>query len=402
MIKIEIPLKRQPEYRRLAMKHFKIIIIIIIAVLFFLGSLTSAQANTPTDKKDKKTEADDIFKEAKQAVYKKEWAKAVKEFQRILAGYPDTDLSDDTLYWLGYSLNHLSRTLANLDQVLDTQKQALAQLETLMKRFPSSNWLDDAQMLRVEIAEDLVKKGLKEYKKYILNGAAGDQGAEMKLVALDALLQMDKEKAFPILEKIIRQNSNPELRERALFVLSQTSDPRVVPLLVEVALKDPSREAREKAIFWLGQIQGPESLNQLINIYKSTRDIELKEKLIFSISQHQGDEAAKLLMEIAGNEQEDMGFREKAIFWLGQNQEKKPGVLEFLGKLYETTAKIELREKIIFTISQYDDETAARQLIAFYRKEKNVELKKKIIFWLGQSGSEEARKFIEKIIMETP
>jgi hypothetical protein len=55
---------------------------------------------------------------------------------------------------------------------------------------------------------------------------------------------------------------------------------------------------------------------------------------------------------------------------------------------------------VIFSIAQYGGEKGAKYLIELYQKEKSLPLKKRIIFWLGQSRSEEARKFIEKILME--
>lgn len=310
------------------MKNIKTVIIILF-VLFSLSAAAQEKAVSNSDKNEKK--AADMYREAKQSLSRKDWSKAMKQLQAIVETYSDTKLTDDSLYWLGYSMNRLSQTLENLDKILDTQKEALSQLETLMRRYPSSKWIDYAKLLRVEIADNLVKRGFKQYK-YILNGASKDPDIEVKLAALDALLQMDKEKAFPILEKIIRADKNPELKEKAIFILIQIRDPRVIPLLTEVAMKDTDKKTREKAIFWLGQIRGPESLSQLVKIYKNINDVKLKEKVIFSIAQG-GEKGIKVLIQL-------------------------------------------------------------------YREEKSLRLKKKIIFWLGQSRSEEAKKFIEKILME--
>jgi outer membrane protein assembly factor BamD (BamD/ComL family) len=309
------------------MKNIKTVIIILF-VLFSLSTAAAQEKATSDRDKDEKKAAD-MYREAKQSVSRKDWSKAMKQLQTIVETYSDTKLTDDSLYWLGYSMNRLSQTLENLDKILDTQKEALSRLETLMRRYPSSKWIDYAKLLRVDIADNLVKRGFKQYK-YILNGASKDPDIEVKLAALHALVQMDKEKAFPILEKIIRTNKNQELKEKAIFILSQINDSRVIPLLVEVALKDTNKKIREKAIFLLGQIRGTESL--LVKIYKNINDVKLKEKVIFSIAQG-GKKVIKLLIQL-------------------------------------------------------------------YREEESLHLKRKIIFWLGQSRSEEAKKFIEKILME--
>lgn len=44
-----------------------------------------------------------------------------------------------------------------------------------------------------------------------------DPELELKLVALNALLNMDEEKAFPILEKIVRESESPKLRESRFY-----------------------------------------------------------------------------------------------------------------------------------------------------------------------------------------
>jgi outer membrane protein assembly factor BamD (BamD/ComL family) len=342
MIPIKINVKRRHyklQEAAMKIKSIKASIIALSALLLLGISLVGmVQDRVPANKNEKELES--LYKKAKQSIYGKEWLKAMEQFRCIIDTYSKSKRVDESLYWLSYSIKKRSEDLENLDKILSLQKQALGHLETLIKKFPDSKWVDDAKVLRVEIAEDLVKKGFKEYKKYIVNGAGEEADMEIKLLALDALLHVDKEKAFPILEKFIRKNKNPKLRERAIFVISQIRDPRVIPLLVEVAKTDANRKIREKAIFWLGQVRGPKErdpVKELVGIYNAlgdgAEDLKLKEKIIFSISQKGGDDGVK-------------------------------------------------------------------ELIKIYRQEKNLKLKKKIIFWMGQIRSKEAEKFIEKILLE--
>ena len=234
------------------MKFIKITSIILVVLLCW-SAPGIAREKASKNKNEEKVE--DLYKKAKQSIYQKDWLEALEKLRQVAESFPASKLRDVSLYWSSYSLNQLSQTFENLDKILETQEEALSQLETLMQHYPNSKWIDEAKLLRVEIAEGLVKRGFKKYKS-ILNGASKDPDIELKIAALDALLHMDKEKAFPILEKMIRTNKNPVLREKAIFILSQIDDPRVVPLLAEVALKDDNKQIREKAIFWLGQIRG--------------------------------------------------------------------------------------------------------------------------------------------------
>jgi tetratricopeptide (TPR) repeat protein len=297
------------------MKFIKITSV-ILAVMLCLSAPVIAREKASENKNEEKV--GDLYKKAKQFIYQKDWLKALEQFRQLEESFPGSKLGDVSLYWSSYSMNQLSQTLENLDKILETQEEALSQLETLMRQYPYSKWIDDAKLLRVEIAENLVKKGFSKYK-YILNGASKDPDIELKIAALDALLRRDKEKAFPILEKMIRSDKNPELKEKALFILSQIDDPRVVPLLVEVALKDTNIQLREKAIFWLGQIRGAESVDQLVKIYKSIEDVELKEKVIFSIAQNGGEKGSKYLIELYQKEK-SLPLKKRIIFWLGQSR----------------------------------------------------------------------------------
>lgn len=300
------------------MKFIKIINAVLV-VLLCVSVLATAQEKESANNNEVKVE--DLYKRAKQFVYQKDWLKAVEKFRQVMESFPGSKLTDVSLYWSGYSLNQLSQTLENLDKILETQEEALSQLETLMRQYPYSKWIDDAKLLRVEIAENLVKKGFKQYKS-ILNGASKDPDTELQLAALDALLHMDKEKAFPILEKFIRSNKNPELRARAIFILSQFNDPRVIPLLADAALKDTDKKIREKAIFWLGQIRRSESLNQLVKIYKNIEDMQLKEKVIFSIAQSGDENGIKNMIQLYQKEK-SLRLKKKIIFWLGQSRSEE-------------------------------------------------------------------------------
>ena len=455
------------------MRSVKFISLFLMFFLAFSG-LTMAQETKEEVKKARKA-----YDKAKKFVYSKEWLRATQELRTVAEEYKKSEYLDDSLYWLSFSLKKLSEEMDNLEQQIELQKEALERLNQFIQEFSESSWLDDAEVLRIEIAEGLVKKGLKSYRKYINEALVLKEGVpidveadihielgetavvidpevEIKLVALNALLNMDDEKAFPILVKVVKENEDPKLREKALFVLSQVEHVEVVPVLVEVATKDHVIEVRdkaifwlgqredsvdalikiyqqttdpklreklvfafsqneknekainmlidiakndkdpkikEKAIFWLGQNMNEKVLDALLDIYKKTTDIRMKEKIIFSFSQ--AEKSRKILLDIAKNDK-DLKAREKAIFWLGQDMTDE--MLDVFVDLYSKTGEMNVKEKIIFSMAQSESDKAVKKLIEIAKKEKNYELKKKIIFWLGQSENEAAIKYLKEII----
>jgi len=310
------------------MRHLiKIIIIFIAFIMLIRADGYAAAQNEGPEKEAKK-----MFLEAKRLIYSKEWQKAVRQFKKITENFSESKWADDSLYWLGYTMNKMSQNLQNLDKALKIKEDAVKDLTLLVKQYPSSKWVDDAKVLRIEIAEELVTRGLKNYKKFILDAVKEEMEMEIKGAVLIVLTNMDKDKAFPIIEKIIRNSKNAELREKAIFVLSQIEDPRVVPLLKEVALKDTDIEVKEQAVFWLGQVRSPESLKQLLKIYDSAAGLELKKKVIFSIFQYGGEKAVKELIRIYKKEK-SLELKKQVIFWLGNSKSKE--AQEFILKILE-------------------------------------------------------------------
>jgi HEAT repeat protein len=386
-------------------------IVITLGILAVLAGPLSFAQEKPKDQA--------LYEKAKSAVYEKDYQAAVAALKELVNVYSKSSYYAESLYWLGYSLDKMAASLENLEKGLDMKKEAFDRLNMLVTSFPYNSWAKDAKILRVQVAEALAEAGLKDYRKYIDDSVAAgvsagvkagieagvqagaiagrkevDPELELKLVALDALLQMDADKAYPILEKMAREGKDDRLRDKALFVLSQHNDPKITPLLTEIAMKDASAAIREKAIFWLGQRDGDESFAALIKIYDSTADTKLKEKLIFAIGQNGSAKAWTTLVEIAKTDK-DASAREKAIFWIGQSGGKDTTAI--LLDIYKSSNDAKIKKQVIFAIAQEGDK-AVPTLIEMARKETDFELKKQLIFWLGQSNSPEAAKFLKEII----
>ena len=283
------------------MKNFKIVRIILVFCMIMGSALAALDL-----KQDKEDETRKALEVAKKYIYEKNWEDAVSKLEEMVEKFEKSRYLDESLYWLGYSMEKLSRDLENMNQQVQFKEQAVKHLNKLIKEMDQSSWLNDAKVLRVEIAEELVKRGYSNYKEYI-NGSLGlgvlggieggvsggveggigigaeeDPERELKLVALDALMNMKDERAFSILKEVIDKNDDPRLRNKAIFIISQGHSPEVVPLLVKVAKSDPDEEVRKQAIFWLGQKKTKESLDALLELYDSVSDWELKKALIFS------------------------------------------------------------------------------------------------------------------------
>ena len=219
----------------------------------------------------------------------------------------------------------------------------------------------------------------------------GDGNMGTRLAALNALITMDTDKALPILIPVLqnRDECAVELRRKAVFLVSQHETAETVGLLHEAAVDDPDSEVREQAVFWLGQLSSDEAVDALESILNGTDNTDLQQKVIFSLSQHGGSRASGILHDYAGDRNGVEDVREQAIFWLGQEGSRED--VEFLMDLFDNLENSDLKEKVIFSVSQASHPEGSEWLMSLARDEdESVEFRKNALFWAGQEGDVEA------------
>lgn len=290
--------------------------IILISLLVFSTFAFSLKADTSDKEKTVKFE----YNNAKKLILKKRWNAAIKLLENITKNNGANRLKDKSLYWLAYSLKKNAKNIADREIQVETLESAIEKLNNLIQNFPSSNWADDGEILRIEIAEALIKRGLSGYKKIIEKSSEKKSKENIKLYALDALLNIEDARAFPLLKKMIESSVSLKLKKRAVFVLSQQRDKRVLPLLAQIALAENPFELKDKAIFWIGQINGKEGLEHLLEIYSKSRDEKIRKKIIFSISQT-GKMGTIELIKLYKLEK-SIELKKKLLFWIGQSKSK--------------------------------------------------------------------------------
>ena len=172
----------------------------------------------------------------------------------------------------------------------------------------------------------------------------------------------------------------------AIFPLTIADSVDMAQPIYSIA-KDESRpmEVRDQAIFWLSQVDDDAAVGMLDNILKSSHDERVQDKAIFGLSQHRSGKGFAILKDYAEHDTYPEAARGKAIFWLGQG---KSNGGEYLRSLYPKVHSSELKDKIIFSVSQSRDEASAKWLIdKVGNRNEDIEMRKKALFWAGQNGA---------------
>ncbi|MHB1192293.1 MAG: HEAT repeat domain-containing protein [Longimicrobiales bacterium] len=223
-----------------------------------------------------------------------------------------------------------------------------------------------------------------------------DPDLEVREQAVFWLSQVNSEEALAALEAILAETDDPKIQERAVFAVSQHGSPRAAEILMKLAERPgASREVREQAIFWIGQNPRSGGVRYLLDLYPKLDEPELKERAVFAISQTDTEESRRWLLERLRDPSETVEVRKMALFWAGQA--KGVSVADLQG-LYGSLPDAEMREQVIFVVSQRREAQAVDFLMEVARTEKDPELRNRAIFWLGQSKDPRVGEFLLSLI----
>jgi HEAT repeat protein len=364
---------------------------------------------------------DELYSAAKDALDDGEYDDAIRQFDEVVKIHGRK--ADGALYWKAYALNKAGN-----------KAQALTTIGELRKSYPKSNWLRDAgaleqQMRGVTVNPDNVPD------------------EELKLLAIQSLMNSDPERAVPLLEKIIMGNYPLKLKDRALFVLSQSSSDKAQQILMGVAKATNQPDLQKRAIRDLGMNGNARNRVVLKEIYNSSTDISVKKSVfqawlmcgckedVAALARTEKNpelrrEAIRYLGMMGGRAEllefyknsPDVETREAAVgamllcgcgHELAQivETEKDPAVLDkaintlglvggdeslaALTKVYGSQADIPTKKKVINALFLHG---AGKEMVALARKETNPELKKSLIQKMSLMSSPEITEYMLEIL----
>jgi HEAT repeat protein len=310
-------------------------------------------------------EANQAYERGRDAIDRKSWEEAIEAFELAAR---DEALADDGLFWQAYAYSKIPDA-----------KRALELVASFESRFPKSPYRDDAQALAAEIRGGSAR------------GASSDD-EDLKLMALNGLMQADEEAAIPILEEFLGSEKSNRLRERALFVLAQSDSEKAHAILARVARGEKDPELQRQAIRYLGVHGSDRGLALLAELYRELSSREARAAVLESFMI--ADDERRLL-DLAKNEP-DPELRGRAIHFLGTMDATGE-----LWELYQRETSEEVKEHMLqaFMIAG-DDE----HLLEVARDRRATEeLRGSAIQLLGAEGAEEAlwRLYQEESSLET-
>jgi HEAT repeat protein len=334
---------------------------------------------------------------------------------------------EGALYYKAYTLNKMGR-----------RDDALNAIAELRKSYPSSRWLDDAKALEIEVKQAAGKP--------VSPDELGQD--DLKLLALNGLMQTDPERAFPVLEGLLKGPHSPQLKLNAVYVLAQNQSPKAQALLEQIARGSTGNpDLQLKAIGYFVDTKNKPSRAQLLaEVYASSNDVALKSAILSAFRRSNDvehltqvakteknaelrDSALRSLGDVNGQPElwqlyaaettADGKTRILKYMWNNGNTEKlaevartdkdanvrntavevlashkAPNVTASLIAIYGGDQDNHVKKTIINELASHRD---AKSLMEIGRKEKDVELQKSIVRALVNIKTPEANDYLLEI-----
>jgi hypothetical protein len=325
------------------------------------------------EKRDREQEARDraqekldrlqeLYEDGRDDLDEDRYDKAAAKFKALAdMNGPQTDAA---LYWIAYADNRLGKRDA-----------ALAAIADLKRRYPQSRWQKDASALEIEVRQSTGNPAHPE----------NQSDEELKMLALQGLMNGDPQKGISILENILNGSGTPKLKSRALFMAAQSGRPEVREILGKIARGQNNPELEKKAVEYLGLFGGPDARKTLADVYASTSDPSVKHAILRSYMI--GGDRDRLFA--AAKSEKDESLRREAIRQLGLVH----GTSE-LEQLYKAESSSDLRREILQAFFLAGD---SGRLVLAAQSEKDPELRRAAIRNLGLINSDDSGKALQEI-----
>jgi hypothetical protein len=199
---------------------------------------------------------------------------------------------------------------------------------------------------------------------------------EMKMMAIDAVMQNDPERGIPLVDKILQnQQASMRLRMRALQALARSNSPKAWDSVARVARDGSNAEMQERAVQLIGSRENAQNRQILNEIFASTGNVDIKRHILRSWASAGTKDAILSAAKSDANSE----VREAAIRHLGEMRATAD-----LMSLYGSESNTRIRERILRSIANTDD---WQKLLDIAKTEKDENLRARAVQHASSSKS---------------
>jgi HEAT repeat protein len=309
--------------------------------------------------------ADSLYRDARKALAANALQRAAELFREIRQKHPTSSYAPDAPYWEAFALHRIGSqaTLALAQDALVLQQ----------RDYPRAATRGDAAALAARIEAQLGRRGnvaaaqsVVERAERAASGGCPRAEDDERVDALNAVTQMDRERAMPILRKVLarREPCTQQLRHTALWLVARQKSPEAASLLVHSAKNDPDQEVREQAVFWLADVPTDEAVRMMIDLARSGDDLGLRKRAVYALSRAAvskmgrtgSEQALSTLRSIATDTQVPEELRAEALGWYLRSAGPSPSEsLRLARDLFDAASGTELKIQVLSALASRRD-----------------------------------------------
>jgi hypothetical protein len=252
-------------------------------LLFFSMGVSSIHALT-LELAAAPVQDDAAYSAGSKAMDEHRWQDAVVSFDKVINAKGKR--VDAAVYWKAYSLNKLGKP-----------QLAAATCDQLRAQDPNSQWNRDCSALTVNVHIDtealaesmknvnvqvraMTDPSVEDVEMWDNSNPPHGSDEDLKMLALNSLLNQDPARAIPLLRGVLNGNGSPAMKKHALFVLAQSKSPDADAILHDAAMGKMGPELQREAIRSIAVFEGKRSNDTLVEVYKATSDAKIKKSVI--------------------------------------------------------------------------------------------------------------------------
>ena len=372
--------------------------------------------------------ADSLYRLARQTLNSGEYRRAAQLFAQITRQYPTSQYRADAAYWRAFALYRiggiadLHEALQALDSAgtagsatatrarVDDAKMAAAATRAgsndakavvyYMDRARSSD--NEVAVLATRIRGALAARGDAAAAAQIARTAdssaisCDDEDAQLRVEALNALVQMDPKNADPAIARVLarRDTCSAPLRRGALALVARSNDAHSTDLLISTAKTDPSTEVRAEAIRLLGRASDDRATAALVEFATSADKAPLQRIAVRSLAAQQSPASTQAIRSLMTRTDVPNDVRITALHYAGKNDLQ----VSDLAKMYDASADRSTRQEIISLLAQRPEPQAADKLIDIAKTSTDPSLRRFAISALSRKKDPRVTKLLLDIL----
>ncbi len=305
---------------------------------------------------------------------------AADYYQQVRETALGDDLAGNAMYWEAFARYRLDR--------VEELKEAAELLAEQAELYPDVETASDGEALLARIYGELAQRGEADAARRVREMSEEEVRAETQMAALHALMEMDPDKALPVLERIAtgEKVTSDEMRRNAVFMLCRYGEEGSLDLLIKLLHESDDPELQSELVMCLSMTDSDLALDALVDFFGENDDPELGEAALFAIGRHGGDKAFQVLADIVKDPARDQEMRRQALFGLGHTG-RDDEVAALVTDILRTEKDSDMLEMALFALSQLDSEVPDRIYLDLIRNPAaGDDLRAQALFFASERG----------------